>query len=122
MYGRYGTDQFNFFLIICALIVDFFGMIISNGIVMIVADALLVFVIFRSFSKNINKRAMENRGYLEKTAGIRRTFSAMKKNSQDKEHRYYVCPHCHQLVRVPRGRGKLTITCPSCGTQFDRKS
>ena len=92
MNGRYGTDQLNFFMMICALIIDLVGMIMQNGYVMLVADVLLLLVICRSFSKNVNKRAIENRTFMEKTAGIRRTFSAWYKTFKDKEHRYYVCP------------------------------
>ena len=36
--------------------------------------------------------------------------------------RYFSCPHCRQQVRVPKGRGKISITCPKCGTQFIKKS
>ncbi|NCB33725.1 MAG: hypothetical protein EOM64_07570, partial [Erysipelotrichia bacterium] len=101
MNGRYGTDQLNFFMMIFALIIDFIGMFVRNGFVMLAADVLLLLVILRSFSKNINKRAIENRIFMERTAGIRRTFSAWQKTRKDTEHRYYVCPKCHQLVRVP---------------------
>jgi len=122
MQGRYGTDQFNFFLMIAALIVDFIGMFARSGILMFLADAVLIYVIWRGLSRNINKRAIENRKFMERTAGIRRTWSAFRKGQKDKDHRYYVCPKCHQLVRVPRGRGRITITCPTCRNQFNRKS
>ena len=39
-----------------------------------------------------------------------------------KTYRYFSCPHCRQQVRVPKGRGKISITCPKCGTQFIKKS
>ena len=36
--------------------------------------------------------------------------------------RFYRCPKCGQQLRVPRGRGKISITCPKCGNQFIKKS
>ena len=35
---------------------------------------------------------------------------------------YFRCPQCGQQLRVPRGRGKISITCPKCGHQFIKKS
>ena len=56
------------------------------------------------------------------TAGIRRFFSRGKARSQDKTHRYFKCPGCGQTVRVPRGRGKIQITCPKCRREFIKKT
>ena len=53
---------------------------------------------------------------------IKKRFNVIKKNHQDKEHKYYLCPSCKQIVRVPKGRGKITITCPTCKNRFDKKS
>ena len=41
---------------------------------------------------------------------------------QRKDYHYYRCPKCGQQLRVPRGRGKISITCPKCGNQFIKKS
>ena len=41
---------------------------------------------------------------------------------KDREHRYFDCAKCRQLVRVPRGKGKIMITCPKCKEKFQRKS
>lgn len=39
-----------------------------------------------------------------------------------KLYHYYRCPQCRQKLRVPRGRGRIQISCPRCGTQFIKKS
>ena len=46
----------------------------------------------------------------------------MKKNIKDREYKYFVCPGCGQICRVPKKRGKITITCPRCHASFDRRS
>ncbi len=32
------------------------------------------------------------------------------------------CPKCGITTRVPKGKGKIRITCPKCGEIFQRKS
>ena len=51
-----------------------------------------------------------------------RRFCAALDRVKDRQHRYYQCPRCHQSVRVPRGKGKIAITCPKCSERFVRKS
>ena len=41
---------------------------------------------------------------------------------KDRQHRYFDCPKCHQMVRVPRGKGKISITCPRCREKFVKKT
>jgi peptidoglycan/LPS O-acetylase OafA/YrhL len=67
----------------------------------------LFIAIFRSLSRNIYKRYEENRKFLV-------FFQKLK----DKDHRYYNCPRCRQQVRVPKGKGKISITCPKCREKF----
>ena len=37
-------------------------------------------------------------------------------------YRVFGCPGCSQLLRVPKGNGRIEITCPRCGNVFDGKS
>jgi ribosomal protein L37AE/L43A len=39
-----------------------------------------------------------------------------------KTHKYYRCTHCRQLIRVPRGKGKICISCPKCRTEFIKRT
>ena len=54
--------------------------------------------------------------------------AVVKKNNMKKRwaqrstYRFYKCPQCKQTVRVPKGRGKICITCPKCKTEFIKKS
>jgi predicted membrane protein len=122
MQGRYGYDKLSSFLLVCAAILDIAGTFARLTILVLVAEVLLIYIIYRSMSRNMIKRSSENAAFLEHTRGIRRRFLVCSKNLKDKEHRYSLCPGCGQMVRVPRHHGKVEITCPKCGQTFERRS
>lgn len=122
MYGRYGGDDYGRFIFTIAIIFDIVALISGWNILLWIAEGLLIYGIFRTFSKNITKRYQENQMYLRLTATIRRRFKTITKNCSDHDHRYYLCPKCKQIVRVPKGHGKVEIHCPKCGEYFTRKS
>lgn len=123
MAGRYGTDSLNNFLLFAAIAVMLINMLtLRSPFVNLLADALIFLSLFRTLSRNIWKRQKENIKYMELTRPVRSRFLLIKKNASDKEHKYFSCPHCHQTVRVPRGHGKIEITCPRCKSTFERKS
>mgnify|MGYP002767633448 FL=1 len=85
--------------------------------------ALLVAVYFRMFSRNIPARSQENAKYYYLRTQLQKRMNQYKTRwAQRKFYHYYRCPHCHQQLRVPRGRGKIEITCPKCHTEFVKKS
>lgn len=122
MTGRYGVDdlgRFTLYLSLALLILSFF---IRYRILYILAVALLVICYLRMFSRNISRRYGENQKFLTwKTKAAGRFFTARKRHA-DKEHRYFRCPSCRQTVRVPRGKGKISISCPRCGAQFIKRT
>lgn len=115
MQGRYGTDKLNTTLlgIGCAIVLlsMFFGNSILKLVLTLLAYALMILSIFRSFSRNTYQRYQENRRYL-----------MLLNRFKDKTHRYYHCPKCRQPVRVPKGKGKIAITCPKCQEKFIKKT
>ena len=85
--------------------------------------ALLILCYFRMFSRNIQARYAENQKFLRWCGPVsNRLRNARMRFADRKTHRYFKCPQCKQRLRVPRGRGKINITCPHCHTQFVRKS
>ena len=123
MMGRYGGDQLNnALLLLCLLLIALrwaTGWAVIGGL----AVALLVLCYFRMFSRNINARYMENQRFLAFWGPMRQRLQGVSARFADrKTHRYYKCPQCGKRLRVPRGRGKINITCPQCHTQFIRKS
>lgn len=123
MAGRYGSDHFNVFLLVLAVVIMCLNLFfIRSSFLSAVVWLLLICNLFRTYSRNIYKRREENEKYLKMIQPIKKRFNVIKKNHQDKEHKYYLCPSCKQIVRVPKGRGKITITCPTCKNRFDKKS
>ena len=129
MQGRYGVDQFNNFLMklfFCEFIFYFLFRILVPEVASIMyylSLATLVYTYYRMFSRNIYKRASENQNFLNKTANIRRKINNQKSIfKQRKVYRIYKCPTCKQKVRVPKGKGKISIHCPKCDTYFIKRS
>ena len=122
MWGRYGNDQLNKFLLGAALVCMVLSMFHVPGAYLL-ALALLIYCYFRMFSKNVSKRYAENQAYLAKSYKIRCFFAKQKDLfRQRKQYHIYKCPGCSQKIRIPRGKGKIEICCPKCGTKFIKKS
>lgn len=125
MRGRYGNDQLNVTLMIGALIFNliapFFG---RNGasIVNVLATLMMGWALTRFFSRRIVKRQIENRRFLSLFRPIRKSLKVIRLNVQSKTHAHYTCPHCGQIVRIPRGKGQVEITCPHCAKRFAQRS
>ena len=122
MWGRYGNDRFNQFLMIVALVCIVISMF-GGSLFYLLGIGLMVYAYFRMFSRNTGKRAAENQWYLRKEMKVRGFLLSQKKAfAQRKEYHIYKCPNCKQKLRVPRGRGRIAIRCRKCGTEFIKKS
>ena len=115
MMGRYGTDKLNIAILVTGLVASVLSAIIRfpllDLLLMLLSYALVGWALFRALSRNTYKRYQENRRYL-----------MLRQRWQDREHRYFDCPRCRQQVRVPRGKGKISISCPKCKEKFIRKT
>lgn len=130
MYGRYGVDEYGKFMLLTAVVFSFLGMIINlfnfgfwiSFICSCLSTGLIIYIIYRAFSKNINKRVLENHKFLGKTAKFRTWLQFCKTRYNDRNlYRYVKCPNCKNYCRVPKGKGKIKITCRVCKRQFERK-
>ena len=122
MLGRYGSDQFNVFLVILAIVLMILILFfIRNSFLSAIVWLILIYSLYRIYSRNIYRRRAENDKYLSIIQPIQKRISMIKKNREDHEHKYFLCPECKQTVRVPRGHGKITITCPKCSNKFYKK-
>lgn len=130
MIGRYGVDQLTWALVagyfVCRLL-----WIPTRWEWLGWAEFLfLVTAAYRIFSRNFLRREAENRAFLAIWGKLRtlgwwiQDKSAHLKQwmAQRRTHKIFACPSCRQKLRVPRGRGKISISCPKCKTQFIRKT
>ncbi len=114
MEGRYGTDKLNMAVLTVGLVLSVVGMFLSSFLRLsftLLAYLLLGIALFRCLSRNVYRRYRENLRFL-----------MVLNRFRDKAHKYYVCPRCRQPVRVPKGKGKIAISCPKCQEKFIRKT
>ena len=146
---RRGIDELSRTMLIAALVLSIIGMIVSKSVgwirivLSLLSGALLVLIVIRMTSKNFNKRYQENMKYLTYETAVkdwfRRTFRAKSANgaykaprakragknptwAELKQYKYLICPQCAQRLRVPRGKGRIRVTCTHCGNVFETRS
>jgi len=122
MYGRYGNDTLNNFLTILFLVLYVLYAVTRVYLFNLLSTVVLVWEVFRMFSRNHPKRRAENAKFNELAAPVLKWWRLRRTIHRDKEHVYFKCPSCAQQLRVPRGKGKITVTCRSCGAVFQEKS
>lgn len=115
MEGRYGNDRLNMTILMAGFVVCIISMFIDapliNLALVAVSYAMVFWAVFRTLSRNTYRRYQENRKYLQLIDRLK-----------DRQNRYFDCPKCRQTVRVPRGKGKIAITCPKCKEKFVKKT
>ena len=123
MAGRYGNDKLNQFIFIVAIISMVLEIITRQSLFYTLTLVLLILAYVRVFSRNINKRYEENMKFLQKKDAILNKFRKQKYYAaQRRNFHIYTCPQCKQKIRIPKGKGKISITCPKCRTSFIKKS
>lgn len=123
MLGRYGPDQLYFALFVIAILLGLLSSITRFYILSLLSYLVLIFAIYRFFSRNIVKRRAENDVFLRYWGPVRYSFRRFKERLKSrKTHKFFKCPNCKNVLRVPKGKGKIQITCPRCGERFERKS
>ena len=126
-------DELNKFLTVCGWVLLLTGFVLSafdsrvpmvaGSVLVTLSWALLICSLFRTFSKRTQERAAENYKYFVCKNRVLGWFRLLKKRWQErKTHRYFRCPQCRATVRVPKGKGKIRITCPHCKNQFIKKT
>jgi hypothetical protein len=123
MYGRYGVDRFSQVLIGISLAFSLLGTIFRGGILLTLSYIPLMYAIFRMLSKNISARTRENYKFEDFKRSLSNKINKNKnRHQQSKTHNFYKCPRCKQKIRIPKGKGKICITCPKCKMEFIKKS
>jgi len=123
MFGRYGVDTLNNAMLVLCLVLMILSRVLRAGWLDLLSIAVLVVCYLRVFSRNINARYQENQKFLAAVQPVRKWFGGIKQRFRDrKTHRYFTCPSCGMTLRVPKGKGKINISCPKCRTQFIKKT
>ena len=127
LYGRNGADHLGMAALWLAILLDIVNIFVKNGTahaaVASVAMVLTLWVVFRMFSRNLQRRRAENAWFLTKFVyPVQRRRSTGRQQRMYKDHKYFTCPNCRTVCRVPRGKGKIVITCPKCHREIHGRS
>ena len=125
MAGRNGNDQLNRFLLVADLMLIVLATVwrSASGLLYLLVLALLAYIYFRMFSRNVYKRREENGKYMRLKYRADAALRLRKERwIQRKDYKFFTCPSCRTSLRVPRHRGKVKIVCRKCGTSFFGKT
>jgi len=109
MQGRNGRDEFAKVVFYVSLILYLVGAFLRIDLLCLVAYLLLAYYFFRVLSKNLYARREENRKFVTYMETMRIKYE------QRKDYKIFKCKGCGRNIRVPRGKGKIEVTCPMCG-------
>lgn len=112
MTGRNGVDPLSWFLLVLGVVLNLIGSFARLPIFQLLAYIPLVLTLYRTFSRNVPKRYVENQKFTQFFARIKGR----------KNYCYFRCPSCKTQVKVPKGKGTIRITCPSCKEKFMKKT
>ncbi len=123
MAGRYGVDTLGNAMLAACVVLVVAARLLRLGWLDLIAVLVLLLCYYRTFSRNIQARYRENQKFCAAVQPLRKWFGGMWQRFRDrKTHRYYSCPNCGTTLRVPKGKGKINISCPKCRTQFIKKT
>lgn len=126
MYGRNGADHYSRFLTYLSIVPIIVSMVIggtAGSFLWYLAIAIIIYAYFRIFSKNLDRRRAENAAYLRAKGKFTGGFKNRRERlGQRREYKFFKCPSCKAMLRVPRGKGKVRVTCRKCGNAFERKT
>lgn len=123
MYGRYGTDQLSKALLLIGVILALIGQLTKKPLFSFISYVPLLISIYRMFSKDISNRSMENYKFTMYLSTAYSRYKKMQKQFKErKTHKYYKCPNCKTELRLPKGKGKIIITCPKCKDKFEKRT
>ena len=123
MIGRYGPDHLAIALIVLSFIISLLYAIFGVTALLYVSYIIFGIVIFRMLSRNIYRRRAENDKFIRYWWPLRTKIKRRAESIRQRgTHKFFKCPNCKNTLRVPKGKGKLQVTCPKCGNRFMKKT
>ena len=122
MYGRYGTDLLNQVMVGAYLVLFLVYLFTGLPVLYLLSFVLMILTLVRMLSRNFAARRAENAKFQKLASPVIRWLRLQRTIHRDKEHCYFKCPNCGQYLRVPKGKGRITVTCRGCGASFQEKS
>ena len=127
MAGRYGTDKLNMAILCTGLAFSLLASFLPGAAIKllftVISYGFMIVAIFRTLSRNIPARRQELQKYLAVKSKCTSTFGLWKRMwAERKTHCYFHCPQCKAMLRVPKHRGEIVVTCPRCSAKTDKKT
>ncbi len=123
MWGRYGPDELVMALFVFSCVLTFLSNFRVLRYLYIAALLVIVLAVWRMLSKNITKRSEERMKFLQLTERPRAELKLLSNKFRDrKTHKYFKCKNCGASLRIPKGKGKIAVTCPKCRVKVTKKS
>ena len=122
MYGRYGNDELNQFLILIWFSGAILNLFINSVFLYLLGVVFCFLVLYRMFSKNLLKRQKENRRWCNFLVKQKRSFRHFFVRIRDRRiARFFKCPRCKAPIRMPKKVGKFNVRCNKCGHIFQKE-
>ncbi len=118
MSGRYGVDGLFYVLFSVSAALSVINCFVRSLVLQLVVYAVMVYALFRVFSRNLEARRRENRVPARLISKIKEKQNIHRQRRADYTHIYKKCPGCHAVLRLPRRKGKHTTVCPKCNKKF----
>ena len=134
--GRYGFDELSRLLLVSGLGIQFIALFLPGSewlnLLRLAGLALIGWAVFRMFSRNLPARQTEARRFAFWLQSWRNRLQSWKKTwpriwngqwwRERRIYKYLRCPHCAARLRVPRGKGRIIITCSRCKHKIASKT
>ena len=129
MSRRCGLDELNNFIMLIGFIFVVIALFTHKWIFVLIGGVLVVLCYIRVFSTKLEKRRAENDFYMRYMGKTVRFVDYIKlivkmkiRSIRDKEYVYFVCSSCKQVIRVPKGKNKVSVRCPKCSATFIKRT
>lgn len=123
MRGRNGADELGNTVVALSLVALLINVFARTRVLAVAALVMAIYSCWRMSSKNVAARRKENRDFLKAFAPVLRWIKNPRASMKEQRaYKHLTCPNCGQQMRVPRGKGKMRVTCPKCQTKFEARS